>query len=319
MKKLDFIDFTKGVCMILIMLGHIFPTPGHPLMAYAYSFHVPAFYVISGVLIAHTGEEQRPLGQLLRGNLLRLLVPYLSFEALYILVYSLFHGTGRAADMAMQTLSLASAGLATWFLPALLLAKLYVLLLRKYLRQPAAVAVLCLIPLGIALSIGYETATAELWRRVVLRTCNGIGFVWVGTVLHRHLDCLTGKRRVLLLCLAVSLTAALWNGRISTLNMHYKQPLLYLTAAVTGTITMFALGARLPGSKIITFFARNSVIAMGTHQILVLLLYWTIGQEAVCSRWYLFLPLIMLLEVPIAAFFNRCAPFLLGRGYRRSL
>lgn len=319
MKKLDFIDFTKGVCMILIMLGHIFPTPGHPLMAYAYAFHVPAFYVISGVLIAHTGEEQRPLGRLVRGNLLRLLVPYLSFEALYIVIYCIFNGTGIAKAMIRQTLSLASAGLATWFLPPLLLSKLYVLLLRRYLKKPAAVAVLCLIPLAIAMSIGYETATAQLWSRVVLRTCNGIGFVWLGTVLHRHLEVLTRKNHVLLLCLIVSVTAAVWNGRISTLNMHYKQPVLYLIAAVTGTITMFALGARMPGSKIITFFARNSVIAMGTHQLLILIFYWTIGQEAVCSRWYFFLPLIMLLEVPIAAFFNRCVPFLLGRGYGRGV
>lgn len=319
MKKLDFIDFTKGVCMILIMLGHIFPIAGHPVMAYAYAFHVPAFYVVSGVLIAHTGEERRPLGRMVRSNLLRLLVPYLSFEALYILVYCLFHGTGRAMAMARDTLSLASAGLATWFLPALLLSKLYVLLARKYLRHPAAVAALCLIPFAIAMTIGYETALAQRWRTVVLRTCNGVGFVWLGTVLYRKLDYLTRKNWVLIVCLAVSVTAALWNGRVSVLNMHYKQPLLYLTAAVTGTLTMFALGARLPESPVIRFFANNSVIAMGTHQLLLLILYWTIGQEAVWEHWYLYLAVIMALEVPIAVFINRWAPFLLGRGKAKAV
>lgn len=46
-KRLDYIDYTKGFGILLVILGHIYDT-SNPIKIWLYSFHMPLFFIISG-------------------------------------------------------------------------------------------------------------------------------------------------------------------------------------------------------------------------------------------------------------------------------
>ncbi|PTV93509.1 fucose 4-O-acetylase-like acetyltransferase [Rhodobacter aestuarii] len=80
------IDFLKGVLIVLMIYGHV----GHigtlrdiqlELVGWIYSFHMPAFLVVSGFFFFDRVKGKAITTPLLR----RLIVPYMVFEPLYLL------------------------------------------------------------------------------------------------------------------------------------------------------------------------------------------------------------------------------------------
>lgn len=48
MKRLDYIDISKGIAIILVVLGHCL-TWNDSLRYGIYAFHIPLFYIINGL------------------------------------------------------------------------------------------------------------------------------------------------------------------------------------------------------------------------------------------------------------------------------
>ena len=49
-KRLNYLDFVKGFAILLVVLGHIYDI-SNPIKIWLYSFHMPLFFIISGILI----------------------------------------------------------------------------------------------------------------------------------------------------------------------------------------------------------------------------------------------------------------------------
>ena len=62
--RLPYLDAAKGAGIILVVLGHIWETES-PATILIYSFHVPLFFLISGILMAHTQIEKRAWREIL--------------------------------------------------------------------------------------------------------------------------------------------------------------------------------------------------------------------------------------------------------------
>ncbi len=72
-----YIDVAKGLLMILVVLGH---TPDFGFSSYAYWFHMPAFFYISGIL--HRQPEKALLRSFLKKKSINLLLPYFAYAFL---------------------------------------------------------------------------------------------------------------------------------------------------------------------------------------------------------------------------------------------
>jgi fucose 4-O-acetylase-like acetyltransferase len=81
-KRIGWIDISKGIAIILVLLGHSIPS-SDPTWQIVYSFHMPLFFFLAG----YTFRPKEMKG-VLKSSALRLLVPYcicfliLSFSAL---------------------------------------------------------------------------------------------------------------------------------------------------------------------------------------------------------------------------------------------
>ena len=83
-KRLDYLDMAKGVGIFLVVLGHI-EYLSESAMRWIYSFHMPLFFVIGGIL-AYQKEPESPymLKAQWRRRAKGILIPYASFSIMML-------------------------------------------------------------------------------------------------------------------------------------------------------------------------------------------------------------------------------------------
>ncbi len=85
------IDNTKGILIILVVLGHILPPPYAVLStpaSYIFLFHMPAFFMVSGYL---ANPKKRTLPENIWGKTKRVLGPYFFYLVLIAGTQIIFH------------------------------------------------------------------------------------------------------------------------------------------------------------------------------------------------------------------------------------
>ncbi|WP_144511458.1 acyltransferase family protein [Bacillus sp. FJAT-22090] len=77
-KRLTWVDVTKGFLMILVVIGHYPGELDFPVIKYIYWFHMPAFFLLSGIFFKEIKEGQNPKTTI-KKRFMQLMVPYLFF------------------------------------------------------------------------------------------------------------------------------------------------------------------------------------------------------------------------------------------------
>ena len=169
------LDFLKGIMIVLVIMFHIvlFDKTYPNLRTAVYTFHVPVFLLISGYL---SNIERTPSDFL--KVILRLLVPYVFFETLYMVVLYVM-GLTMHSTLAMNTLSIKDISIRLlayplgvyWYLHALIVCNVAYYLIFHYLKLNTAskFVLLALVCYGITYVI------KEIWWAPILA---GSGFVW---------------------------------------------------------------------------------------------------------------------------------------------
>ena len=120
MRRTD-LDYARGIAILLILIGHsngMFDLE----VKLIYSFHVPLFFVISGMLSCYTGAADKKWVHIWRGWLKRLIVPSVLWEIILSVFYLVYK------DIPLKQLLLNSLTLnfnlsVLWFIPCLILAE----------------------------------------------------------------------------------------------------------------------------------------------------------------------------------------------------
>jgi fucose 4-O-acetylase-like acetyltransferase len=83
-KRITYIDMAKGIGILLVVFGHSgFPSPA--VNQWISSFHMPLFFLLSGILLSHTNAHEKPLKDTIKKKARTILVPYLFFSIFSIL------------------------------------------------------------------------------------------------------------------------------------------------------------------------------------------------------------------------------------------
>ena len=89
--RIDYIDNVKGILILLVVLGHCIDDETY-LKTVIYSFHMPAFFIISGILLNYSLAVRKNFWGFLLSRIRRLLIPYILFEFLGYLVQCFTEG-----------------------------------------------------------------------------------------------------------------------------------------------------------------------------------------------------------------------------------
>lgn len=92
-RRLTYIDTTRAILITLVVLGHVlnYANPQYNIIPYTLAqefinaFHMPAFFLLSGLLTDGEKWRSRPIGAYFVHKARTLLIPYLFFECLALL------------------------------------------------------------------------------------------------------------------------------------------------------------------------------------------------------------------------------------------
>lgn len=138
-ERISYIDNTRAILIALVVLGHIlnYANPKYDIVPYVLvqqfldSFHMPAFFILSGMLTDGDKWRGRSVGSYFLHKAKTLLVPYLFFECIAILYkHFVLRSVSIAEGLRLMLTFRCNIG-ADWFLPAMFAAcALYCLYIR---------------------------------------------------------------------------------------------------------------------------------------------------------------------------------------------
>ncbi len=340
-QRLKYIDSIKGLCILLICLIH-FEKGCFPNWLYAWigSFMITAFYLTSGWVYA-LKPQQWSAKNTFRKRLKQLGIPYLWFSALLLAITILWTLIGHLPFSAIpkelfKTICLRGIG-TLWFIPALGFGEvIFCFLMSRKVKSHVMLTVLFL-ALSITSDTLYDQAkesidiihshpiiNAIIYPYVcILRAWPMIylGY-WCSRLFNRYLHPNPDK----IYRLSVGLTGIVVLATSIFCIIHQPTDIKIINSIVftsLPTLGFMCVFYSLEGSLIATFFTYwgiNSLIMMCTHYTITLEAFKFIDNLIVGTdeftgvRTLVYFVLCVLFTYPMVTFFNKKAPFFLGKG-----
>ena len=328
--RLTWVDTAKALGIFYVVLGH---HHNHVLYNYIYTFHMPLFFFLSGMMFSRKPEQTFTGFMAKRAQ--TLLIPYFVFSfALYGLWWFLgrFLDPGVTAGYSLEKnfigifyaqgqMEYMRWGLEMWFLPCLFLTTLlyYFIAPLSQVKQTFLILVCAVIGFNLPTWLGFRLP----WSVDIALVA--IGFFWLGHMAKSSLmqfDLCWENILLLLFLFFTSLFAfQLQIQRVDMYQAIYGDYLLFYLSAVTGVMFYVALAKVLPVINWVLFIGANSLVIYMLHMRALTVLNFVfnrfpelniddsqlLGVLAICL-------LQIVVVVPAILILNRFFPFFLGRG-----
>ena len=307
--RLFFLDAARGLGMLLVILGHIWETDGI-LPVLIYSFHIPLFFVISGILLNYTQTADRPVRQVFFSGLKGLILPYIFFEFVFAAIYGLRNHFNFNGQNIWGGLLLNPLNVPLWFLPTLFLSELLLILLLKAEKSgrlmTAAAILLYLIPFFLKNSGSPLSAAA-------LRCCSSVGFLALGYAGCGLILESSPRPAALVILAGLEGALALVNGKTGIYKLTFGNPLLFTVCAAAGSFVVLSALKRVR-IRILEWIGENTLVFLGLHMIVLRIVQLIPGLHTDTFPGGLAaLVLVCALLTPAALFINSFLPFLAGK------
>jgi fucose 4-O-acetylase-like acetyltransferase len=316
-KRLDYLDKAKGILIILVVIGHIWQSG--PVFNVIYAFHMPAFFVISGILLQHTRSYEKPFGSFLKSKLFSIGVPFIFIEFLGILTDIIRHGVSlNWKGYLFNTLTLQYNDHNLWFLMDLFLIEILFYLLIKLLKKPGLILSTVLLLFVASRFVPTENHyIGTLCSALYYALFFALGFCCSGFFnrFNAPICCVSA---------AVVLLVGLLLGKNEGLGLSLKGT-AYLASGACGAYAAIQAGKvkTFPAlDLVLTKAGMNTITIYGTHHIIyatigVLLGITDFGSTPLVPGLIMLLG-VAILEIPIIYAINRWAPWLAGKRKKSS-
>ena len=300
-KRITYLDMVRGIAIFLVVLGHS-GLIEHTWNIWLSTFHLPAFFLVSGMLMELKKEEEQKISKVVLHKIKGIMLPYAWFSlgALLVDLVQILRGKFPwefIVEHIIQTLTLQGYSV-LWFLPVLLLAEILMLVVLKlwnhFIKKKSTVALLAVmisILLAVGAFYGYQalatTGITPFWlaelrvltKAVIVTALVGFGYL-TGFMLENVQKAERQRKENLPKWIAdlkpIGLLAGLCLAAINILVLPYIQlmdlnnvnitnPLLYIGLGLTGSLGVLLICRSIPNIPPITFYGQNSLIVMCTH------------------------------------------------------
>lgn len=307
-KRITYIDTAKGILILLMLVGHIW-NDGF-VHDFIYVFHMPAFFILSGMTSSPKELSVRGFGKFLLSRGRTLLIPYLCFELYALGVDLICNGAYlNVKGYAYQILTLRLFNGPLWFLMVMFLSGIFFYFLQgmksrkvQYAVMLGLLAVVMVMPQFRAY-VSPATVTLAL-----LFTMIGANFKMVFEKISE------GKWYLLLLGITVLLSFA---GLGEMASYQSGSKVLFLLGSLVGTAMILGVSKRID-HKFLAFCGRNSLIILGSHYPIIRLTQHFLSFEKFSPiGGIVFFAVLVPVEVLIIKFVNRFLPFAAGSVTRK--
>lgn len=309
-KRIAYVDNAKGILITMMVFAHVFLDDVLvPITEWIYTFHMPAFFIINGMLFHYTKTREMPTHKMLMKYVYSILVPLLFSECIGVLTYIVRYGyTQNIFGFAYNLLHYHFNNGPDWFFVVLFVADVFFVLIHKTAWSPK-------VKIGVSflvMAIGYSLPDTQDILKIARSMAISYGFLCIGywgvkLFTTKHHWCAT------IAAFAITVVVSMFNGSVSLNIARVNNPLLYTLGAVSGTYFIICL-ARMLDCPPLAYIGGNSVVVMITHQAIMLPIrhYTGIAEFNFWQGTLVFL-FTMLLQYPLSYVFNRFLPFCIGR------
>ncbi len=318
-KRLENIDRAKGVLIILAVIGHIWQAGA--VHNFIYAFHMPAFFIISGMLMSHTRSYEQKYMRFILKRIYAFGLPFIFFEILGVLTDILRHGvTLNVKGYIFNTLSLQFNDANMWFLVTLFLIEVIFCAAKKLLKKDWIVGVLCLALFAVYLLL---PRGGNRYVQALMQACHYMLYFAAGF----YAKALFEKENKLCAVIGgvIPIVISAIYGRCSS-DGPSLETLAFIISGVAGTYAVLQLcKPQLPDkiNKVLVTAGRNSIIIYGTHHIIYAAVGVLLGitDFSATPLWagIVMLSAVAAAEVPIIYTINRYLPFLAGKHYKKKM
>lgn len=311
-ERLEYIDRAKGILIILMVIGHVWQSGF--VFDTIYAFHMPAFFVISGMLMQHTKSHQKPFGKFFIRKTLAYGIPFLWIELLGVLTDIIRNGvTLNVKGYLYNTLTFDFNDPNLWFLVDLFLIEILVAGMTKLIKNPR---IIC----GLAAALffaRYALPTQLLYVSTISSVMKYLPLFLAG-----FYGCAYWKRvhiPTAALCCGVVLGCVLFGNQIQAAGRLWDD-LAYMLGGCCGTYAVLCIAqVHMPtaADKLLKDSGRNTILIYGTHHIYYAALGVLLGVTNFAATpigvGLIILAGVALLEIPTIYIINRWLPFLAGK------
>ncbi|NLL79333.1 MAG: acyltransferase family protein [Clostridiales bacterium] len=299
-KRLEYMDMAKGIGIILVVIAHSTFT-SEAVQAFITAFHMPLFFVVSGMLLCHAGEEKKSMKTIVKRKAKSVLVPYVTFSIAYVIIdiASMYLKPGRLTWVDIQRSGIEFATLygisVLWFMTALFFGEVMFLGWKKKCTEwkyGDMVMMLSGMIAAVIITVGsplFQTyyplyrSMPILWTGyyiiVFFRSLGAFSFLVIGYYSYRYYfgkqpekKSGTGIRQIRweeiaagILCLILVLSISQKNGVVDLHFLVFANPFFYYMGAIAGTFGVVLLCRQIGRSRALHYLGVNSLIIMATH------------------------------------------------------
>ena len=308
-KRLDHIDRAKGILIILMVIGHVWQSGF--VFELIYAFHMPAFFVISGILMAHTQSYRKPYLAFVRSRILAYGMPFVFIELLGCMTDIIRNGvTLNWKGYLFNTVTFHFNDPNLWFLVNLCLIELLIAVLVRIKNDWKTV--LCT-AVGLFF-IRYALPTEVLYVGTISSVFKYFLFFVIGFYGQEILQRRSLKGWILA---AVTILYALFGKYLGT---GVIKDIAYVVSGLCGThvvLKIAQLQYKEAVSRVLSYAGKNTLIIYGTHHVYYAAIGVLLGvrqfQYTPLATGLVILAAVAALEVPTIYVINRWLPFLAGK------
>ena len=274
-RRINYIDFLRGIAIILVVIGHVCQSL---LKTWIYSFHIPLFFFISGVLLSENKKwQQLDFKTFLKNKALSFIYPYFTFSILSIIYRCIFENKSILI-MLFQVFTF--DGIITlWYLPCLFIGEVLFFLFYKNIRKLNIK--LFVIVLFIVITTVFSLTNFQYNRNLkslfyFLRIINIFNrsliafiFIYIGYNVNRIFNMNYIKRKYYPLIILIAFLLNFILFRYNDVDIHYSiigNPLLFYINSISCIIAIYIMCKYyIKKNNLIEFLGKNSLIIFGTH------------------------------------------------------
>ncbi len=325
-----YIDYTKGFGIIMIIFAHCTQSflALYPANFFVCSFHVPIFFIASGILSNKVSMKYSRIVDLIKTRFHSLLIPYMIFSAINSLIKMTVLGlTGQITSDSIksETIELLLIGNGTvWFLMTLFLTEI----LFFFVRYCVIITKLFIMILCLILPFAVNDYCINPLHVFVIRVVAALGYFIVGYLLCEIMDRMREGSYILLVGIVLMVLGGIVYCYLGSDFSFYDGKFNNIVGSLScsiclscGVVLAFKyLDNKNINLRILDYYGRNSLVVMLVHPIILLCFTYPLGTFFVSLTGvnsaiggFVMVSVILILMIPAIWVVNRWFPALVGK------
>lgn len=296
-KRLNFVDISRGLAMIFIVLGHTLVHSEHCNIIFKllYSFHVVLFFVVSGYTFKIKNDKS--FIEFIKNKFIRIMIPYFIWGFLFLIPYMILGGNvgntlGTTSSFNLKTqiinviygngnMSALKQNSSLWFLPALFTMEVIYYFIIDFINKNEKYKIFILLPLLLITYVSTNFLNILLpWG---INTALNVGiFFYIGYLLNEYKifekDSKWLKPYILILVLLIGLISCFFNkDTVSCIDYKYGNVTLALLSGLCLSISTIYIAFIINKNKILEYIGKNTMGILIFHKLVILIIQTKLG------------------------------------------